>query len=64
MGEEVERHKERRKEVTIRKCKSTGRKKNLRGGGNSGRDHSGKERNKMHCKYGEAAEVSNSHQEA
>lgn len=28
------------------------------------RDHSGKERNKMHYKYGEVAEVSNSHQEA
>lgn len=50
--------------MAISKCKSTGRKKNLRSRGNSGRDHSGKEINKMHYKYGEVARESNSHQEA
>lgn len=62
--EEVERYKERRKKVSIRKCKSTGRKKNLRGEGNSGRYDSGKERNKMQYKYGEVAGENNNHQEA
>lgn len=44
MGEEAERHKERRKEATIRKWKSKGREKNLRGGVSSSSDSSGKEK--------------------